>query len=142
MTYFFFYGIFKGRPDFGFLTGCKYIGEATAPGFVLLEHTGPAAMVPGRKAWSVRDRDGDESVAKGTVIGVPDELLPEVMHRLDRTESNGRTYIRAMIEAKLETGAGWIGITPKRSFPMAIGKVTGDAKSNGSDMPLWGHGRV
>ena len=99
MTYFFFYGIFKqdGRYS-AIFHGCEQLGPATAPGFVLLRHAAPAAMVPG-KAY-----DGGVSVAKGTVTAVPDERLDELLEYFDRVESNGSSYIRVKIEAELEDG--------------------------------------
>jgi len=100
MTYFFFYGIFKqtGCRHAAIFHGCKQLGPAKAPGFVLLRHTGPAAMVPGKTY------EHEDATAKGTVTGVPDERLDELLEFLDRAESNGRSYIRVKIEAELEDG--------------------------------------
>jgi len=99
MTYFFFYGIFKQtRRQSPIFHGCEQLGPASAPGFVLLRHCGPAAMVPGRTF------ECDDTTAKGTVTGVPDERLDELLEYLDRAESNGCSYIRVKIEARLENG--------------------------------------
>lgn len=96
MTYFFFYGIFKDRGKHSHLfDGCEQLGPAEAPGFVILGHVGPAAMIPGSSHMH------PDAVAKGTVCGIPDELLPELLEFLDRAESNGRSYIRVMIEVLL-----------------------------------------
>jgi len=99
MTYFFFYGIFKDRGKHSHLfDGCEQLGWAKAPGFVILGHRGPAALIPG-SSYSHPD-----AVAKGTVCGIPDELLPRLLEFLDRAESNGRSYIRVKIEVVLDDG--------------------------------------
>ena len=96
--YLFVYGIFKGGGQrySSLFKGCQYIGTATAPGFVLLDHVGPAAMVPGQ---TLRVTD---TVAKGEVIEVPDARVDEILDSLDRIETNGRAYIRAKINVHLD----------------------------------------
>jgi len=99
----FVYGIFKGADKrYSYLfQDCKFLGPATAPGFVLLDHVGPAAMVPGEIFSSV---GADNTIAKGEVIEVPDARVDEVLGSLDRIESNGRAYIRAKINVHLDAG--------------------------------------
>jgi len=99
MTNFFFYGIFKqyGVADH-LLQDCTYVGSATAPGFVILDHNGPAAMVPGSTWPSINN------VAKGDVVAVPDEHFADILRRLDRVESNGKNYIRVKIEVIMDGG--------------------------------------
>lgn len=96
MTYLFVYGIFKrgGAGSHMLLEECEYLGPATAPGFVLLDHSGPAAMVPGTSYRMSRD----DIAVKGDLISVPDEQREKVFKILDRVESNGLGYIRAKIE--------------------------------------------
>ena len=99
MTYFFFYGIFKHGGYYARkFVGCEQLGPAKAPGFVILRNTGPAAMVPGKSYSS------DDTVAKGTVTGVLDDQLADMLEFLDKVESNGRGYIRVKIEAELDSG--------------------------------------
>ena len=100
MTNFFFYGIFKrhGVAEHMLLRDCTYLGSATAPGFVILDHNGPAAMVPG-STWR-----GTNNVAKGDIVAVPDEHFEAILKRLDRVESNGNAYIRVKIEAIMDDG--------------------------------------
>lgn len=102
MTYLFVYGIFKrgGAGNHMLLKECEYLAPATAPGFVLLNHTGPAAMVPGTGYRMTRD----DIAVKGDLLGIPDELREEVFETLDRVEANGRSYIRAKIEVVPEDG--------------------------------------
>ena len=99
MTYLFVYGIFKqrGAGSYMLMGECEFLDTATAPGFVLLDHNGPAAMVPGNYCFRDTDR-----VAKGEVITVPDEQRKKVLHQLDRVEANGQSYIRVKIEAILD----------------------------------------
>jgi cation transport regulator ChaC len=99
MTYFFFYGIFKHGGFYAHqFVGCEQLGPAKAPGFVILRNTGPAAMAPG-KAYGC-----DDTVAKGTVTGVPDDQLADMLEFLDKVESNGNSYIRVKIEVELDSG--------------------------------------
>jgi len=107
MTYLFVYGIFKRGDPFGGGTGshlltqdCEFIGPATAPGFLILDHAGAAAMVPG----SNYQANAKNYVAKGEVLSISDEHLDRTLEMLDRVESNGQSYIRAKIEVVLEDG--------------------------------------
>lgn len=99
MIHLFVYGIFKGGYFSDLFPDCKFLGPATAPGFVLLDHVGPAAMVPGQTILDV-----DDTVAKGEVIEVPDARVDEVLASLDRIETNGRAYIRAKINVHMSDG--------------------------------------
>lgn len=98
MTYFFFYGIFKSGGYYARkFVGCDQLGPAKAPGFVILRNTGPAAMIPGKSY-------DENTVAKGTIMAVPDDQLADTLEFLDKVESNGRGYIRVKIEAELDSG--------------------------------------
>lgn len=99
MTYFFFYGIFRGNTHNNPFAGCNYLGPAKAPGFVITRSNGAASMVPGRIFTT-----SENAVAKGTIRAVHDDLLPRILQHLDRCEGNGHFYIRAKIEVILEDG--------------------------------------
>lgn len=97
--YLFVYGIFKTGGDLGdrnLFRGCTWLGKAHAPGYVLLDTCGPAAMVPG---W----HDGAKD-AQGELIHVPIHRKKEVLRDLDSIESKGVAYNRAKIETIRDDG--------------------------------------